>query len=34
MAGQDTAFDGYADDDDDNSYQAPMHYLEDHRWKT
>lgn len=32
MAGQDTAFDGYADDDDDNSYQAPMHYLEDHRY--
>ena len=31
MAGQDTAFDGYADDDDDNAYQAPSHYLEDKR---
>ena len=29
MAGQDTAFDGYATDDDDQSYQAPVHYLED-----
>ena len=29
MAGQDTAFDGYASDDDDQSYQAPVHYLED-----
>ena len=29
MAGQDTSFDGYADDDDDTSYQAPAHYLED-----
>lgn len=29
MAGQDTAFDGYADDDDEKSYQAPAHYLED-----
>jgi len=29
MAGQDTAFDGYADDDDDKSYQAPAYYLED-----
>ena len=29
MAGQDTAFDGYAADDDDQSYQAPVHYLED-----
>lgn len=30
MAGQDTSFDGYADDDDDSSsYQAPAHYLED-----
>ncbi|CAM3605632.1 RNA polymerase sigma factor RpoH [Parendozoicomonas haliclonae] len=28
MAGQDTAFDGYADDDD-SSYQAPAQYLED-----
>ncbi|WP_263080650.1 RNA polymerase sigma factor RpoH [Endozoicomonas sp. Mp262] len=32
MAGQDTAFDGYADDDDDSSYQAPSHYLEDRRF--
>ena len=31
MAGQDTAFDGYADEDDDHSYQAPSHYLEDKR---
>lgn len=29
MAGQDTAFDGYASDDDDQAYQAPVHYLED-----
>ncbi|MCW7555890.1 RNA polymerase sigma factor RpoH [Endozoicomonas gorgoniicola] len=29
MAGQDTAFDGYATDDDDQAYQAPAHYLED-----
>ncbi|AMO58399.1 RNA polymerase factor sigma-32 [Endozoicomonas montiporae] len=29
MAGQDTAFDGYATDDDDHAYQAPAHYLED-----
>ncbi len=29
MAGQDTAFDGYADDDSDTAYQAPAHYLED-----
>ncbi|MGB1270800.1 MAG: RNA polymerase sigma factor RpoH [Endozoicomonas sp.] len=29
MAGQDTSFDGYADDDDEKSYQAPAHYLED-----
>ncbi len=32
MAGQDTAFDGYADDDSDTSYQAPVHQLEDHRY--
>jgi len=32
MAGQDTAFDGYADDDSDTSYQAPVHYLEDQRY--
>ncbi|WP_330927408.1 RNA polymerase sigma factor RpoH [Candidatus Sororendozoicomonas aggregata] len=31
MAGQDTAFDGYVGDDDDNAYQAPSHYLEDRR---
>ncbi len=31
MAGQDAAFDGYVDDDDDNTYQAPSHYLEDQR---
>ena len=31
MAGQDTAFDGYADDDDDKVYQAPAYYLEDQR---
>ena len=29
MSGHDTAFDGYADDDDDKAYQAPAHYLED-----
>ncbi|MFK0573370.1 RNA polymerase sigma factor RpoH [Endozoicomonas sp.] len=29
MAGQDTAFDGYADDDSDTAYQAPAYYLED-----
>lgn len=33
MAGQDTAFDGYSDDDSDtSSYQAPVHYLEDYRY--
>lgn len=31
MSGQDTAFDGYADDDDGKSYQAPAYYLEDQR---
>ena len=30
MSGQDTAFDGY-DDDDDKAYQAPAYYLEDQR---
>ncbi len=30
MAGQDTSFDGSADDDSDNAYQAPAYYLEDH----
>lgn len=29
MAGQDTAFDAYGDDDSDTAYQAPAHYLED-----
>ena len=29
MSGQDTAFDGYADDDSDTAYQAPANYLED-----
>jgi len=29
MAGQDTSFDGYADDDNDTAYQAPAYYLED-----
>ncbi len=31
LASQDTAFDGPQDDDDDNAYQAPAYYLEDHR---
>ena len=31
MSGHDTAFDGYADDDDDKAYQAPAYYLEDQR---
>lgn len=30
MAGQDTSFDGYVDDDSDTAYQAPAHYLEEH----
>ncbi|WP_422468217.1 RNA polymerase sigma factor RpoH [Endozoicomonas sp. ALC013] len=30
MAGQDTAFDGYGDDDSDTAYQAPAYFLEDH----
>ena len=30
MASQDTAFDGPMDDDDDNAYQAPAYYLQDH----
>ena len=29
MAGQDTSFDGYSDDDSDTAYQAPAYYLED-----
>ena len=29
MTGQDTAFDGYTDDDNDNAHQAPSYYLED-----
>ncbi|MFE8070161.1 RNA polymerase sigma factor RpoH [Marinobacteraceae bacterium S3BR75-40.1] len=31
MAAQDTAFDGPKDDDDDNSWQAPVHFLDDRR---
>jgi RNA polymerase sigma-32 factor len=31
LASHDTAFDGPMDDDDDNAYQAPAHYLQDHR---
>ena len=31
MAGQDTAFDGYLNDDSETAYQAPAHYLEDKR---
>lgn len=31
MAGQDTAFDGFADDSDDSNYVAPAHYLEDQK---
>ena len=31
LASQDTAFDGPMDDDDDSVYQAPAHYLQDHR---
>ncbi|SDX68243.1 RNA polymerase sigma factor RpoH [Marinobacter mobilis] len=31
LASQDTSFDGPMDDDDDSSYQAPAHYLEDRR---
>lgn len=31
LAGQDMAFDGYADDDDASVYQAPSRYLEDKR---
>jgi len=31
LASQDTAFDGPMDDDDDAPYQAPVHYLQDHR---
>ena len=32
MAGQDTAFDGYSDDEDGSAYQAPAQYLEDHSY--
>lgn len=31
LASHDTAFDGPMDDDDDAAYQAPAHYLQDHR---
>ncbi len=31
LVSQDTSFDGPMDDDDDSSYQAPAHYLEDRR---
>ncbi|PXX93274.1 RNA polymerase sigma factor RpoH [Marinobacter vulgaris] len=31
LASHDTAFDGPQDDDEDNAYQAPQYYLEDHR---
>ena len=31
LASHDTAFDGPQDDDDDNAYQAPAYFLEDHR---
>ncbi|WP_166256833.1 RNA polymerase sigma factor RpoH [Marinobacter salicampi] len=31
MASHDTAFDGPMDDDDETAYQAPAHYLQDHR---
>ncbi|WP_339800306.1 RNA polymerase sigma factor RpoH [uncultured Marinobacter sp.] len=31
LASHDTSFDGPMDDDDDNAYQAPAYYLEDHR---
>ncbi|MEX0605774.1 MAG: RNA polymerase sigma factor RpoH [Marinobacter sp.] len=31
LASHDTAFDGPMDDDDDSAYQAPAHYLQDHR---
>lgn len=32
LAAQDTAFDAPADDDDDNAWQAPVHYLQDQRY--
>ncbi|OOV86182.1 RNA polymerase sigma factor RpoH [Oceanospirillum linum] len=32
LSAHDAAFDGYTDDDDDSSYQAPAYYLEDHRF--
>ena len=32
LSAHDTAFDAYSDDDDDTAYQAPAHYLEDHRY--
>jgi RNA polymerase sigma-32 factor len=32
LSAHDAAFDAYTDDDDDTAYQAPAHYLEDHRF--
>ena len=32
LAAQDTAFDAPSDDDDDNAWQAPVHYLQDQRY--
>ncbi len=32
LSAHDAAFDGYSDDDDDQAYQAPAYYLEDHRY--
>lgn len=32
MSASDMAFDASSDDDDDNAYQAPANYLEDHRY--
>jgi len=31
LSSHDTAFDGPMNDDEDNAYQAPAYYLEDHR---
>lgn len=32
LSAHDAAFDGYSDDDDEQAYQAPAYYLEDHRY--
>lgn len=32
LSAHDASFDAYADDDDEQAYQAPAHYLEDHRY--